>query len=94
MLDTGVAAAGADVLVQVGHRLGDAGVVGGQHRPAYLRVSQAVEDGDALRGPQHHIERRDRVAAVGAAEELAGVGVAALEHPPEAPDRCFAFQPE
>jgi hypothetical protein len=30
----------------------------------------------------------------GAAEELPGVGVAALEHPPEARRRCFALQPQ
>jgi hypothetical protein len=43
---------------------------------------------------QDHVECRHRVAAVGAAEELAGVGVAALEHGLESRRRCFARQPE
>ena len=59
--------------------------MGGQHRPAGRRIAQAVEDRDALGRPQHHVERRHGVAAVRAAEELAGVGVAALEHRPGTP---------
>jgi hypothetical protein len=94
VLDAAVAAPRADVLVQVGDRLGDAGVVGVQDCPAGGWGAEAVEDGDALGGAQHDIERRDGALPVGAAEQLAGVGVAALEHPPEPPDRCFAFQPE
>jgi hypothetical protein len=34
VLDTAVAAAGPKMLVQVGDRLADTGVVGSQHRPA------------------------------------------------------------
>jgi len=44
MLDTAVAAAGPQVSVQVGDRLGDTSVMGGQHRPAGPRVGQAIED--------------------------------------------------
>jgi hypothetical protein len=89
-----VAAAGPEVLVQVGGGLGHAGVMGGQHRPAGGRVAQAVQDRNALGRAQDHVEGGDGVAAVGAAEELAGVGVAALEHAPEPRRRCFALQPE
>ena len=39
MLDTAVAAANPQVLVQVGDRLGQAGMMGGQHRPAGGRVT-------------------------------------------------------
>jgi hypothetical protein len=34
VLDTAMAAAGPQLLVQVGHRFGQPGVVGGQHRPS------------------------------------------------------------
>ena len=44
MLDTTVAAAGAQVSAQVGDRLGDTSVMRGQHRPAGPRVAQAIED--------------------------------------------------
>jgi hypothetical protein len=93
MLMSAVAAAGPQVLVQVGGGLGHAGVVGSQHRPAGGRIAEAVEDRDALGRSQDHVERWDGVAAVRAAEELAGVGVAALEHAPEARRGCFALQP-
>jgi hypothetical protein len=94
VLDAAVAAAGSQVLVQVADGLGQPGVVGGQHRPAGGRVTQAVEDRHALGRPQHHIKARHGVATVGAAEQLAGVGVAALEHLPEARRGCFALQPQ
>jgi hypothetical protein len=94
MLDTGVAAAGADVLAQVADCLGDAGVVGVQHRPAGCRVAEAIEDRDALGGAQDQVERRHGALAVRSAEELAGVGVAALEHALEPRHRCFALQPQ
>jgi hypothetical protein len=93
VLDTTVATSSSKVLVQVGDRLGHAGVMGLQHRPAGRRIAQPVEDGHALGRPQHHVERGDGVAAVGPAEELAGGGMAALEHAPEARRRCFALQP-
>jgi hypothetical protein len=82
------------VLVQVGRRLADTGVVGVKHRPPGGRIAQAVEHRHALGRAQHHIERRHRVAAMGAAEQFASGGVAALEHPPEVRRRCFALQPE
>jgi hypothetical protein len=94
VLDAAVATAGADVGVQVGDRLADAGVVGVQDRPAGRGVAEAVQERDALGGAQHHVEGGDGTLAVGAAEELAGVGVAAVEYSPEAVDRCFALQPE
>jgi hypothetical protein len=83
MLDTTVAAAAPKVSVQVGDRLGDTSVMRGQHRPARRRIAQAIEDGHALGRTQHNIERGHSVAAVGAAEELAALGMAALEHPLE-----------
>jgi hypothetical protein len=92
VLDTAVAAAGPKVSVQVGHRLADTGVVGVQHRPSGHRVTQAVEHRDALGRPQDHVEGGHGALAVGAAQQLAGVGVAALEHPPEPGHRCFALQ--
>jgi hypothetical protein len=56
---------GAQVLVQVADRLGQPGVVGGQHDLSGVRVNQALEDGDALGGPQDHIEGGHGVAAMG-----------------------------
>ena len=60
MLDTTMAAAGPQVLVQVADRLGQPGVMGGQHRPAGGRVTQAVEDRHALGRPQDHVKGRAR----------------------------------
>jgi hypothetical protein len=94
MLVAGVAAARLQVLVQVGGRLPDAGVMGGQGGRAGGRIAQAVEDRDALGRPQDYVEGRHPVAAVGTAQQLAGLGMAALEHPPEAGRRCFALQPQ
>ena len=94
MLDTAMSTAGAQVLVQVADRLGQPGVMGGQHRPSNCGVPQAVEDRDALGRPQHHVEGGDGVAAVRTAKEFAGVRVAALEHGLELGHRCFAPQPE
>jgi hypothetical protein len=94
VLDTAMATAGAKVSVQVGDRLADTGVVSIQDCPAGCRIPQAVEDRHALGRPQHDVERWHGVAAVGAAEELAGVGVTALEHPPEPRRGCFALQPQ
>jgi len=88
-----VAAACPNVGVQVPHRLAAASVVGGQHGPAGGRVAEAVEDRDALGRAQHDVKGRHGVAAVGSAEELAGVGVAALEHALEACRRCFTLHP-
>ena len=48
VLDTAVAAAGPQVLVQIADRLGQPSVMGLEHRPAGRRVPQAVEDRDAL----------------------------------------------
>jgi hypothetical protein len=86
-----VAAAGAQVLVQVGDRLGQPGMMGGQHRPARRRVTEAVEDRDALGRPQDYIEGGHGGAAMRAAQQLAGGGVAALEHGLEPGHRCFAL---
>ena len=94
VLMSAMTAAGPQVSVQVGGRLADTSMVGVQHRPAGGRVTEAVEDGDALGRPQDHIKGGHRVAAVGAAEQLAGRGVAALEHGLEPGHRCFALQPQ
>jgi hypothetical protein len=94
VLDTAMAAPGPELGVQVGDRLGDAGVVGGQHRPARRWVTQAVQDRDALGRPQDHVERGHGALAVGAAEQLASAGVAALEHGLEPGHGCFALQAE
>jgi hypothetical protein len=94
VLDTAVAAAGPQVSVQVGDRLGQPGMVGGQHRPARRRVAQAVQDGNALGGAQDDVKGRHRPLAVRAAEELPGVRAAALEHALEPGHRCFAIQPK
>jgi hypothetical protein len=91
MLVPGVAAARPYMGVQVGNRLTDASVVSVQHRPSGRRIAQAVQNRHALGRAQHHVEPRHRPLAVGPAEELAAVGVAALEHPPEARHRCFAL---
>jgi hypothetical protein len=44
MLMSAMAAAGPEVVVQVGGGFGHADVVGGQHRPAGRRIPEAVED--------------------------------------------------
>jgi hypothetical protein len=79
------------VLVQVRGGLGHASVVGGQHRPACRRVTHAIEDGHALGWAQDHVEGRHRALAMGATEQLAAVGMAALEHALEPGNRCFAL---
>jgi hypothetical protein len=93
VLVSGVAATGAQVSVQVGDRLGKAGMMRSEDGPAGGRVAQPVEDRHALGRPQHHIKGRHRVAAMRAPQQLAGGGVAALEHGLEAGHRCFALQP-
>jgi hypothetical protein len=94
MLDTTVATAGPKVLIQVADRLGQPSMMGGQHRPAGRRMTKAVEDGHALGRPQDHVEGGHGVAAMGTAQQLAGRGVAALEHGVEPRRRCFALKPE
>jgi hypothetical protein len=94
VLDTAMAAAGAQVLVQVADRLADTGVMRRQDRPASGRVTQAVEDRDALGRPQDHIKAWHGVAAMRAAEQLPGRGVSALEHGLEPGHGCFALQPQ
>jgi hypothetical protein len=94
VLDTAMAAAGPQMVVHVGHRLGQPSMMGGQHGSAGRRVTQAVEDRDALGRPQHHVEGGHSVLTVGAAQELPSRRVAALEHGLEPGHRCFALQPE
>jgi hypothetical protein len=94
MLDTAMAAAGPQVLVQIGDRLSQPRVMRGQHRSSGGRVTQPIQDGDALGRPQHDVEGGHGVAAMGAAEQLAGGGVPALEHSLEPARRCFALQPQ
>jgi len=94
VLVSAVAAAGAQVLVQVGNGLGQPGMVGGQHRPAGGWITEAVEDRHALGRPQDHVEGRDGVAAMGAAEQLTSGEVAAFEHGLKPSHRCFAMQAE
>jgi hypothetical protein len=94
VLDTAMAAAGAHMLVQIADRLGQPSMMRLEHRSSGRRVTQAVEDRDALGRPQDQIKGGDRVAAVGAAEQLPDRGVAALEHGLESGHRCFAVQPE
>jgi hypothetical protein len=94
VLDTAMAAAGAHVPVQVGNRLDQPSMMRRQYGPAGGRITQGGQDGDALGRPQHHIEGGHGVTAVRSAQELAGCGVAALEHGLEPGHRCFALQPE
>jgi hypothetical protein len=94
VLDTTMSAAGAQVLVKVGDRLGQPSMMGGEHRVAGRWVTQAVEDRDALSRPQDHVKGGHGVAAVGAAEEFASRGVSAFEHRLEPGHRCFALQSE
>jgi hypothetical protein len=93
VLDTAMSAAGPQVLVQVGDRLRQPSVMGGQHRSAGRWVTQAVEDRDALGRPQDHVKGRHGVAAMGPAQQLPTRGVAAFEHGLEPRRRCFALQP-
>jgi hypothetical protein len=94
VLDTTVAAAGAQVLVQVGDRLRQPSMMRRQDRPANGWITQAIEDGHALGRPQDHVKCWDGVAAMGTTEQLASVRVAALEHGLEPGHGCFALQPE
>jgi hypothetical protein len=94
VLDTTVATAGPQVLVQVADRLGQPSVMSGQHRPTRGRIAQAVEDRDALGRPQHHVKGGDGVAAVRAPQQLARDGIPALEHGLEPGHGCFALQPQ
>jgi hypothetical protein len=94
VLDTTVSAAGPQVLVQVADRLGQPRVMGGQHRPADRRVTEAVEDRDALGRPQDHVEGGHGALAMRTAKQLASRGVAAFEHGLEFGHRRFALQPE
>jgi hypothetical protein len=94
VLDTAMATAGPQVLVQVGHRFGQPGVVGGQHRPSSPWVTEAVEDRHALGRPQDHIKAWHGVAAMRTTQQFATGGVPALEHGLEPRRRCFALQPE
>jgi hypothetical protein len=93
-LDTTMATTGPQVLVQIADRLGQPSMVGLEHRPASGRIPEAIEDRDALGRAQHHVKARHGVSAVGAAEQLAGCGVAALEHGLEPGYGCFALQPQ
>jgi len=94
VLDTAMATAGPQVSVQVADRLGQPGVMGRQHGSSGGWVAEPVEDRDALGRPQHHVKARHSVAAMGTAQQLAGGGVAALEHGLEPGRRCFALQPQ
>ncbi len=82
VLDTAMATAGAQMLVQVAERLGQPGVMGGQHGPADCWVTQAVEDRDTFGRPQDHIERGHGVAAMRPAEQLTSCRVPTFEHGP------------
>jgi hypothetical protein len=73
----------ADMVLEIGQGFGGRLVVGGQDLGGDLRIAEAIEERDALGWPQHHIERRDAPVAMRSAEQLASVGVAAVEHPDE-----------
>jgi hypothetical protein len=94
VLDTAMAAAGPQVLVQVADRLGQPSMMGRQHRPSSGWIAEAVQDRDALGRPQDHIEGWDGVAAVGPAQQLSRRRVPALEHGLELGHGCFALQPQ
>jgi hypothetical protein len=94
VLDTAMSAAGAQVSVQVGHRLGQASVMGRQHGSSGGWVTETVEDRDALGRSQDHVKGRESVVAMRAPEQLPSCGVAALEHGLEPRRRCFALQSE
>jgi len=92
VLDTSMATASAQVLVQVSDRFGQPSMMRPKHRLAGGRVAQAVEDRHALGRPQDHIEGRHSAAAMRAAQQLASGGVATLEHGLEPGHGCFALQ--
>ncbi len=94
MLGAVVAAAGADLAVEVGDRLADRVLVGGQDRRAGLLVAQPVQHRDALGGTKHQVPRGHRVGAGWTAELLAGLGVAPGEQVLERLRRAGAFKTE
>jgi hypothetical protein len=79
MVVPAMAAAGADVRLEIAERLLGRLLVGVQHT-GDLGVAQAVQQRHALGRAEHHIEGRHAPVTVGAAEQGAGVGVAAMEH--------------
>jgi hypothetical protein len=81
------------MLVQISDRLIQPSVMPLEDRPAGGRVTQAVEDREALGRPQDHIKGGHGVAAMGTAEQLPSRGVAALKHGLEPGHRCFAIRP-
>ena len=93
MLDTAMATASTKVLIQVANRLRQPGMMGRHHSSSGGRVTEAVENGLALGRTQDHIKGGHRVAAMGAAQQLPGRGVAAFEHGLEPGHGCFALQP-
>ena len=93
MLDTAMAAAGPQMVVQVADRLGQPGVMGGQHGSSGGWVTEAVEGGHALGRPQDHVECGDGVAAVRTAQQLPDIRVPTLEHGLEPGGGCFACSP-
>src|SRR6266545_2779048 len=94
MLGAVVAAAGADLAVEVGDRLADRVLVGGQDRRAGLLVAQPGQHRDALGGTKHQVPRGHRVGAGWTAELLAGLGVAPGEQVLERLRRAGAFKTE
>jgi hypothetical protein len=82
------------VSVQIADRLGQAGVMGLEDRPAGGRIPEAVEDRDALGRPQDYIKAWHGVTTMRTTQQLAGRWVPALEHGLEPRRRCFALQPE
>jgi hypothetical protein len=83
VLVAAMAAAGADVLLQIAERLFGRLVVRVQHLGGDLGVSQAVQQRHTLGRPQHQIERRHPMLAMRPSQQLPSVGVAAVEHPHE-----------
>jgi hypothetical protein len=74
-----MAASGADMFFQVAERLGGRLLVRGQHLGGDVGVAQAVQQRHALGRAEDHVEGGHAAVAVRAAEQLAGVGVAAVE---------------
>ena len=83
LLVPAMAAARAHLRVQIGDRSGHAFVVSAHHGPALGITTERVQHADVLDRPQHQIPARYGVLAVGTAQQLPGLGVAALEDPSE-----------
>jgi hypothetical protein len=82
----------ADLLVKVGDRRANARLMRGRHLPRRLRVPQAIQDRHVLMRAEHQVPGGHGIGAGGAAELLAGAGIAPGEQVLEGLRRTLPVQ--